>query len=140
MEEETQAPAIEKPKVCEVEVERWQEGLMQCSFDQRHYKNIDPPTPEVVGTVNERFIGARTEILTGLGIMRTFSDIAQLPDRYPIPEHAAPVYDRVKTIFALSLSLNYAAKRFANYNANKFVPKAEELASIDNKLKTIMRF
>ena len=137
MEEKT-----ELTKLSEVEVEHWQDGLLECSFDRQHHRRegFDPPTKEVIGTLNERFIVSKTEILTGISLVRQFASVANIPTNWNVPPALAPAFDREKALYALMLSLDFSMKNLVPFKNNKFAGHEDELMELDDKLTKLMKF
>lgn len=126
--------------VNDLEVEKWQEGLFECSFDRKEHLRIDPPTREVEGTEHERFVVTRREINQGVAMVRKVTDIAKLPDKFPVPTPIAEVYDRSKTLYTLILSIEFQIRSLCYFSDGKYANTEDMVAEINDKLTKLTRF
>lgn len=125
-------------KVSEEKLEKYIQGLLECSFDRRN--RIDPPTREVVGTTNERFIVEKQELISLMSLIRQYSEIVGYPTQYPVPQQLSQVYDKCKAFYALVLSIDFQAKSMTRFTDGRFNKFGENLEDIADKLTKLIRF
>jgi len=120
----------------EVEIDDWQQGITECSFDAKN--ETDPPSKDRVGKPTERFIVTRNEISRGVTIVRNMATIGGC--RHPIPEVLMPVFNKSQAHFCVVMSMNFYIKELTRYHASRVNAKKERIAEVEDKLNKVMRF
>lgn len=126
----------------EIEIDRWMEGLSKVSYDKRQHKSeeVGPPSNEMIGTVNERFIVTMQEILEGRRLMRKCAELAKIPVKYPTSGCMSEVIFKTQVLYALVMSLFGSVKYLCYYEEDKLKDSSLRINELLDKVDKLARF
>lgn len=124
----------------ETRLESWERGLYECSFDKKEYVKEDAPTRERVGTIDERYVVTKQQVINGASLVRQFAEVVSTPTRFPVPEDIAELFNRCKAVFAIAMSLDFSSKTLTRYHESRLRRHQETLSDLAKRTATIIKF